>query len=141
GRKTAERIVDSLGEDAISQMLANPTLLSDIPGLTPAKQELILETVRANHGMDQVIVSLTKYGFGSQLAFAIYQTYINKTHNIINEKPYQLVEDIAGIGFKKADQLAEQLGIAADSVQRMKACVMHQISNHCLSSGDTFIPA
>lgn len=141
GKKTAERIVDTLGEDAISQMLANPTLLSDIPGLTPAKQEMILETVRANHGMDQVIVSLTKYGFGSQLAFAIYQTYKNETLDIIHENPYQLVEDIDGIGFKKADQLAEQLGIAADSVQRMKACVMHQISNHCLSSGDTFIPA
>nr|WP_237580404.1 ATP-dependent RecD-like DNA helicase [Enterococcus sp. CU9D] len=141
GKKTAERIVETLGDDAINRMLDDPSLLTQISGLTKAKREMILETVRANHGMDQVIVTLTKYGFGSQLAFAIYQTYKNETLDIIHENPYQLVEDIDGIGFKKADQLAEQMGISADSLQRMKACVMHQIFHHALSSGDTYIPA
>ena len=55
---------------------------------------MILDTVRLNHGMDQVIVG---YGFGSQLSFAIYQAYKNEALEIIQENPYQLVEDIEGL--------------------------------------------
>lgn len=141
GRKTAEKIVDALGEGAIDRLLADPAVLADIPGLTKAKQKMIVDTVRANHGMDQVIVALTQYGFGSQLAFAIYQTYKEATLDILHENPYQLVEDIEGIGFKKADQLAEGLGIAADSTQRIQACVMQQLASAGATSGDTFVPA
>ena len=141
GRKTAEKIVDALGEGAIDRLLADPAVLADIPGLTKAKQKMIVDTVRANHGMDQVIVALTQYGFGSQLAFAIYQTYKEATLDILHENPYQLVEVIEGIGFKKADQLAEGLGIAADSTQRIQACVMQQLASAGATSGDTFVPA
>lgn len=141
GRKTAEKIVAALGEGAIDRLLADPAVLADIPGLTKAKQKMIVDTVRANHGMDQVIVALTQYGFGSQLAFAIYQTYKEATLDILHENPYQLVEDIEGIGFKKADQLAEGLGIAADSTQRIQACVMQQLASAGATSGDTFVPA
>ena len=58
------------------------------------KRQVIVETIRLNHGMEQVIVGLNRYGFGSQLAFSIYQTYQEETLSVIQENPYQLVEDI-----------------------------------------------
>ncbi|WP_265458181.1 ATP-dependent RecD-like DNA helicase [Enterococcus sp. HY326] len=141
GKRTAEKIVEVLGEDAIERMLADPSLLQQIPNLNETKQRTILETVRLNHGMDQVIVGLTRYGFGNQLAFAIYQTYQNEALEIIQENPYQLVEDIEGIGFKKADNIAEQLGIVADSPQRIRAAILHQNFQQALQTGNTYAEA
>ncbi|WP_368739899.1 SF1B family DNA helicase RecD2 [Enterococcus casseliflavus] len=141
GKKTAEKIVDLLGEEAIDRMLEEPTLLEQIPGLNESKQKMILDTVRQNHGMDQVIVGLSRYGFGSQLSFAIYQAYKNEALAIIEENPYQLVEDIEGIGFKRSDGIAEQLGIEASSPQRFRAAVLHQIFAQSLQTGNTFIHA
>ena len=141
GKKTAEKIVELLGEDAIEKIIADPSVLKQISGLTKPKREMIAETIRLNHGMDQVIMGLNRYGFGSQLAFSIYQTYKNEALDIIQENPYQLVEDIEGIGFKRADNLAEQLGIAADSPRRIRAAILHQIFQHAVQTGDTYVPA
>jgi exodeoxyribonuclease V alpha subunit len=141
GKKTAEKIVTLLGEQAIDRMLEEPALLEQIPGLNESKRKMILETVRLNHGMDQVIVGLSRYGFGSQLSFAIYQAYKNQALEIIEENPYQLVEDIEGIGFKRADNIAEQLGIEATSPQRFRAAVLHQIFAQSLQTGNTYINA
>ncbi|GCF94017.1 ATP-dependent RecD-like DNA helicase [Enterococcus florum] len=141
GKKTAERIIDLLGEEAIDQIIDSPDVLNRVPGLNQKKKETIVETVRQNHGMEKIIIGLSKYGFGSQLSFAIFQTYRNQALEIIQENPYQLVEEIEGIGFKKADSLAEQLGIAADSDQRIRAAVLHQINEDANQSGDTFVEA
>ena len=102
---------------------------------------MIVDTIRQNHGMEQIIVGLSRYGFGSHLSFAIFQTYRNEALEIIAENPYQLVEDIEGIGFKKADSLAEQLGIAADSPQRIRAAIFHQVNEDANQSGDTYVEA
>ncbi|MFV0557709.1 MAG: ATP-dependent RecD-like DNA helicase [Enterococcus sp.] len=141
GKKTAQAIVESLGEQAIERMLADPSLLEQIPSLNAKKRQLLLENVRLNHGMDQVIVGLTRYGFGSQLAFAVYQAYKNEALDIIQENPYQLVEDIEGIGFKKADAIAEQLGIEATSAKRLRAAIIHQVFQQSLQTGNTFVAA
>ncbi|MGC3221255.1 helix-hairpin-helix domain-containing protein, partial [Enterococcus faecium] len=73
---------------------------------------------------------LNRYGLGCQLAFSNYQA--NKTESLDNneENPYQLVEDIEGIWFKRADNLAEKIGIAADSPRRIRAAFLHQIFQH-----------
>ncbi|PAB00192.1 SF1B family DNA helicase RecD2 [Enterococcus canintestini] len=141
GPKTAEKIVTTLGVDAIKKIVADASVLESIAGLTEKKQQQIAEIVRANQGMDEIVVGLSQYGFGSQLSFAIYQMYHSQALSIIEENPYQLVEDIDGIGFKKADQLAEQLGIAATSEKRLRAAVLHQVFQSSLQSGDTYIEA
>lgn len=141
GRKTAEKIVETLGENAIEQILADATVLKEIPSLNEKKRQMIVNTILANHGMDQVIVGLSKYGFGSQLSFAIYQKYKNDALNVIENNPYQLVEDIEGIGFKRADHLASQLEIAADSPKRLRAAILHQILQQSLEQGDTYVQA
>ncbi|OQO70485.1 exodeoxyribonuclease V subunit alpha [Enterococcus villorum] len=141
GKKTAEKIVEQLGEEAIEKIIEDPMVLKQIAGLNQTKREMIVETIRLNHGMDQVIMGLNRYGFGSQLAFSIYQEYKNEALDIIQENPYQLVEDIEGIGFKRADNLAEQLGIEANSPRRIRAAVLHQIFQQAVQTGNTYVPA
>lgn len=141
GKRTAEKIVEILGEDAIDRIISEPDCLQDVPQLNEKKRQTIIETIRLNHGMEQVIVGLNRYGFGSQLSFTIYQTYKEETLDIIHENPYQLVEDIEGIGFKRADNIAEQLGIGADSDKRVRAAITHEIFQHSIRSGNTYVEA
>lgn len=141
GKRTAEKIVEILGEDAIDRIIETPNVLEEVPQLNDKKRQTIIETIRLNHGMEQVIVGLNRYGFGSQLSFAIYQTYKEETLDIIHENPYQLVEDIEGIGFKRADTIAEQLGIRADSEKRVRAAITHEIFQHSVRSGNTYVEA
>ncbi|MDA9472697.1 SF1B family DNA helicase RecD2 [Enterococcus sp. 5H] len=141
GKRTAEKIVEILGEDAIDRIISEPDCLQEVPQLNEKKRQTIIETIRLNHGMEQVIVGLNRYGFGSQLSFTIYQTYKEETLDIIHENPYQLVEDIEGIGFKRADNIAEQLGIGADSDKRVRAAITHEIFQHSIRSGNTYVEA
>ena len=141
GKKTAEKIVDHLGENAIDLILEDPSTLDLISGLSKKMCTNLLETLRLNYGMEKVIIGLNEFGFGSQLAFAIYQKYQNRALEVIQTNPYQLVEDIDGIGFTKADLLAEQLGIGADSSARIGAAILHRIFEASMESGDTYIEA
>lgn len=141
GKRTAEKIVETLGEGAVDQIIEDPSVLAQVDGLNEKRRHIIVDTIRQNHGMEQVIVGLNRYGFGSQLSFAIYQVYREQTLEIIQENPYQLVEDVEGIGFKKADNLAEQLGIAADSPRRIRAAIIHELFQQSLQTGNTYIEA
>ncbi|HCM89271.1 MULTISPECIES: ATP-dependent RecD-like DNA helicase [Vagococcus] len=141
GKKTAESIIDLLGEDAIDKIIEDPEYLLEIKGLNDKKRKMIVETLKANYGMEQIIVGLNQYGFGNQLAFSIYQFYKEETLKMINENPYQLVEDIEGVGFKKADALAERIGIKADSPQRIRAAIVHELFQSCLNTGNTYMEA
>lgn len=141
GKRTAQKIVEILGEQAVDEIIEHPESLERVPGLNEKKRQVILETLRLNHGMDQVIVGLNRYGFGSQLSFAIYQAYKNEALELIRENPYRLVEEIEGIGFKRADTIAEQLGIAADAPERIRAGILHEIFQAAVQSGDTYVEA
>lgn len=140
GKKTAESIVDKLGTKTIDKILADDTVLDSLE-LSNKQKITVLETVRVNNGMEQIIIGLNGFGFGSQLAATIYQTYKEKTLEIIQENPYQLVNDIENIGFKKADQIAEELGFAADSSGRIQAGILQSINDLCQQDGDTYATA
>lgn len=141
GKRTAEKIVEVLGESAIDRIIDDPSVLEEVTVLNEKKRQVIVETIRLNHGMEQVIVGLNRYGFGSQLAFSIYQTYQEETLSVIQENPYQLVEDIEGVGFKRADNIAEQIGIQADSAVRIRAAILHEVFEHSIRSGNTYVQA
>ncbi|AZP96249.1 ATP-dependent RecD-like DNA helicase [Latilactobacillus curvatus] len=140
GQKTAEKIVDTLGIDAIDKILEDPTALEPL-GLNAKKQAQLVETLTINNGMEQIIIGLNNYGFGSSMAYNIYQTYHEDTLKIIQENPYQLVADIAGIGFKRADNLAETLGFAADSAMRVQGALMQALNELTNQAGDTYTQA
>lgn len=141
GKKTAQNIVAVFGDNAIDGIMANPEKLTEVSGLSKEKRLMLVKQISDNYGMEQIVIGLNQYGFGSQLAMAIYQMYKADTLELIQENPYRLTEDIEGIGFKRADNLAEQLGYAVDSPQRIRAAILHELIATCLDGGDTYIEA
>jgi exodeoxyribonuclease V alpha subunit len=139
GKKTAEVIVEKLGESAISKILQNPAILDDIPKLNKDKAKQLVEALVSHQGLEQIMIALNQFGFGPQLAMKIYQSYQDQTLKVIQENPYQLVHDVEGIGFVRADQLGQQLGISGKSSERIKAACLYNIEQLSLQEGHVYL--
>lgn len=140
GKKTAQNIVNALGENAINDILNNPEVLEKVPSLPKKKQKQIAEQISSNQESEKIMIRLHDLGFGPKLSMAIYQFYMGDTLKILDENPYQLVYDIKGIGFNKADQLARNIGIVADSEERLKAGLLYTLEEECIKQGHTYLP-
>lgn len=140
GKKTAQSIVNKLGENAINDILNDPTILENVPGLPKKKQKQIAEQIASNQETEQIIIRLHDLGFGPKLAMSIYQAYLGETLTIVEQKPYQLVYDVKGIGFNKADTLARNVGIQFNDPERLKAGVLYVLEEECIKQGHTYMP-
>lgn len=141
GQKTAQSIIEVLGEKAIDKITEDSAVLAQVPKLNKKKRDLISDVIQQSDGMEKTIIGLTQYGFGSQLAYSIFQTYKEETLEIIQENPYRLVDDIEHIGFKKADNIAEELGFSPEAPARLKAALLYALNDISLSQGDTYTTA
>lgn len=141
GRKTAEKILDLYGDNPIDNILADPEKLSQISGLSPKNRQAFLDKLRLNYGTEMILSKLAEYGIPNKLAFQIQDTYKEKTLEIIEENPYQLVEDIQGMGFVIADKIAENLGIEATAPKRYRAGLLHSLLAQSMETGDTYSEA
>lgn len=137
GKKTAEKIVDKLGTDAINKIIADPHVLDELK-LRKAIKDSLVDNLRANQGMDQIIIGLNDLGFGANLSSAIFDKYGEETLHVINENPYQLAAEIDGISFNRADQVAQKLGIATDDSRRIDAAIIQTLDDLTMETGDTF---
>ena len=144
GVKTAQKIVQLYGEDTedtIDKILAEPEKLAQINGLAAKNREAFVAKLRLNYGTEMVLAKLAAYGIPNKLAFQIQDTYKEETLDIVEKYPYQLVEDIQGIGFKIADHLAEELGIQSDAPERFRAGLVHTLLTQSMEQGDTYVEA
>ena len=141
GKRTAELIVEKLGPTAIKKIIEDPDALDNVPRLKDDKKETLREVLKANLGMDRILIKLGEWGFGPQIAVRIYQKYEGKTLQILQENPYRLIEDVSGIGFNRADDLGEQLEITGDNPGRIKAAILHLLSQMALSEGHVYMEA
>ena len=139
GKKTAERVVDELGKEAIHQILENPDCLKAIPHLPEDKARLLHDKLLEHEGLEKVMVRLSEFGFGPQLSMKIYQTYKNQTVEVIENNPYQLVEEIDGIGFQRADELAESLGFEKNDPFRIQGGCLYWLTLQAMNEGHTFM--
>ena len=141
GVKTAQKIIDLYGDNTIDQILADPSRLVTINGLSAVNREAFVSKLRQNYGTEMLLSKLAEYGIPNKLALQIQDTYKEETLEIVQKYPYQLVEDIQGIGFKIADQLAQQLGIESDAPERFRAGLVHTLFSQSMETGDTYIEA
>ena len=141
GLKTAQKIVDIYGENTIDKILEHPEKLQSISGLSAKSREAFISTLRHNYGTEMILAKLANYGIPNKLAIQILDEYKEETLDIVENYPYQLVEDIKGLGFTIADQLAEELGIESQSPERFRAGIIHSLLNSCMESGDTYVEA
>ncbi|MFT8362041.1 MAG: ATP-dependent RecD-like DNA helicase [Sporolactobacillus sp.] len=141
GRKTAEGIVRTLGDEAITQILANPACLDAVPKLDAKKAKQIAETLQENEGLEHILIGLSDFGFGAQLATKIYQMYGEESLEVIHDNPYQLIQDIDGIGFQRADELAATLGIAGSHPERIQAALLFWLNEQAMNNGHVYMEA
>lgn len=139
GPVLAERIVDKLGEDALSLIASDRSVLDGIPGLKKAVADQMYEQIHENEGSENALMHLSQWGFGPALAEKIYRRYEANAIELLKENPYRLVEDIEGIGFRRADQLAEQLGFPADADERIIAAIYEAVQDLTFQNGDTYV--
>ncbi len=114
-------------------------MLANVPKLTKAKAKQLYETLREHEGLEQIMIALSQFGFGPQLSMKIYQVYKDETLQIIRTNPYQLVEDVEGIGFGRADDLGLQLGISGNHPDRIRAGCLYVIEQHCMQEGHVYM--
>ncbi|WP_019317951.1 SF1B family DNA helicase RecD2 [Streptococcus mutans] len=141
GKKTAEKIIHLYGDDPIDNILEDPDKLESISGLSKANRENLVSKLRLNYGAEQILAKLAEYRLNNKTAVQIFERYKEESLTVITENPYQLVEDIQGIGFKMADKLAEQVGINSDAPQRFRAALVHTLLETSIDKGDTYIEA
>ncbi len=139
GEKTAERIVQKLGNDAVSVLLQDPNKAKKL-GLNEKQQKSLLDNLEADQGIEQIIIGLNSLGFSSNMAARIYSYFQEDTLNTIYDDPYQLSIHINGIGFYRADQIAEQLGFKPDDSGRLRGAIFHVLFEYSSSEGNTFVP-
>lgn len=115
GEKMAEKIVDKFGIQTLEVIQKNPERLLEVEGIGKKKLGPIIESYNENMGVKNVIISLSPYGISPKLSMKIFKKYGSNSLEIVRTNPYQLIDDIVGIGFKVADEIAKQCGIDRDS--------------------------
>ena len=139
GPTQAKYIVDALGKNALSLIKEDKHHLDLVKGMTVAKRELIYEVLTSNDYDQEVTQFFMGHGISLRHIGIIQETYKEKTLEILQNHPYQLVEDIDGIGFKTADELALKTGGTLDNPDRLKAGVIYSIKQSCFSSGSMYV--
>lgn len=124
GPKTAERIVDRFGEETLDMLNDEPQRLHEVAGLGKNKVEKIIVSWQSHRQLHEAMVFLRSYNIGHAMAARIYRIYKERVVSVLKSNPYRLAWEVRGIGFKKADQIAQELGLAADSPERCEAAVI-----------------
>ncbi|MFC4404026.1 ATP-dependent RecD-like DNA helicase [Gracilibacillus xinjiangensis] len=139
GKKTAERIVTTLGETALSQILNDKTVLAKVKGLPEEKQGKIYQILQENQGFEHIVIELSKYGFGLKMAQKMYSAYREETLDHLMNNPYLFVFKVEGFGFLRADQIARQNGITVDHPTRLQAACIFVLQNS-IQDGHAYLP-
>ena len=141
GTKTAETIVETLGETAISRIVENRDVLRNISGLKEEKAAMLYENLYEQQGVEQVLIVLSEHGFGVDLALKVFQVYKTQALEIIKSNPYQLIHDVDGIGFRRADQLGASIGLTGNHRDRLRAGCLFLVHELCIQEGHMYIEA
>lgn len=139
GKKTAKKIVEHLGETAVSKILNNPNILSEVPGLKKEARETIVKTLQENQGFEHVVVYLAKYNIGLRMAQKIYDKYKDETIDLLQKDPYCFVFDIEGFGFQTADMIAKKNGQSLSNPNRIGAGCIY-ILQRSVQDGHVYLP-
>lgn len=139
GEKKARDIIEVFGDDTLNIIENDPMALTSVKGIGK-KTALLVGLEYKNQGnLRDVVMKLGKYNISPTYAKKLYSEYKDKTLDIIKTNPYALIDDVYGIGFKRADQIAMNVGIDKDSPYRVVSAIKYTISFICYQEGNTYI--
>jgi exodeoxyribonuclease V alpha subunit len=139
GKKTAKKIVERFGLDSLDIIQYNPERLKEIPGIGDKKLEKISKAYEEHRELRDIMVYLQQYDISINNGIKIYKKYGKETIKVIGENPYKLSEDIHGIGFITADNIAKKMGISEDSPFRIEAGLKFSMINSA-GEGHCYLP-
>ena len=125
GAALAARIVRKFGDDTLRIIEEEPERLAEVKGISERKAREIAEQVEEKADMRKAMMFLQKYGISQTLGVKIYQQYRQDMYRILKENPYKMAEDINGVGFKMADEIASRIGIHTDSDYRIRSGLLY----------------
>ena len=140
GEALAKRIVKAFREDTFRIIEEEPERLSEVKGISERKAREIADQMIEKRDMREAFVFLQQYGISNTLAVKIYEQYGMGLYGIMKENPYRLAEDISGVGFKIADEIAEKIGIHTDSDFRIRSGIMYVLLQGA-GEGHTYLPS
>lgn len=139
GEKMAERIVKTFGDDTFRIMEEEPERLAEIKGISMSKAMDIANQLIDKKDIRKAMMFLQRYGIQMNLANKIFKRYGNDIYNILEQNPYRLADDIEGVGFRTADEIASRAGIKIDSEFRIKSGIFY-VLNQATMQGHTYLP-
>lgn len=139
GEKMAKRIIDKFGVDTLNIIQNTPERLTEVEGIGMKKVKQIQESYEENRELRNIIIQLSPYGITPNYCLRIYKKYKDKSLEVINKNPYRLAEEVRGIGFRIADDIASKIGIDKYSPDRIMQGILFTL-NQSLGSGHTYLP-
>ena len=139
GLALAARIVRRFKKETFRIIEEEPERLAEVKGISERKAMEIAEQVNAKKDLRQAMIFLQQYGIHVNLAVKIYNSYGNEVYGILKENPYRLADDIDGVGFKTADEIAAKVGIRTDSDFRIRSGIIYTLQQ-AAGEGHTYLP-
>ena len=139
GAALAARIVRHFGDDTLRIIETEPERLAEVKGISERKAREIAEQVEDKADMRKAMMFLQQYGISQTLGAKIYQQYKQDMYRILKENPYKMAEDISGVGFKIADEIAARIGIHTDSDYRIRSGLLY-ILLLATAEGHVYLP-
>lgn len=139
GASLAGRIVRRFKEDTFRIMEEEPERLAEIKGISKRKAQEIAVQVEEKRDMRKAMIFLQKYGISTALAVKIYEYYGSGLYEVLQENPYQLADNISGVGFKTADEIASRIGIHKDSDFRIRSGLVYVLQQAAVE-GHIYLP-
>ena len=139
GLSLAARIVKQFGSDTFRIIEEEPERLAEVKGISVRKAQEIAAQMEEKRDLRDAMIFLQQYGISNTYAIRIYETYGPQLYSVMRENPYRLAEDITGIGFKLADEIAQKAGILVDSGYRIRSGLIYTLLQ-ATYEGHCFLP-
>ena len=137
---TAKLIVSYFGDRTLDVLETNPERLSEVPGIGPKRAAKIAESFAARNGMRGTLMFLQEYGLIPSLSMKVYRAFGDTTEQVLRHNPYRLVDEIQGVGFHTADDIAMRMGFGRESEFRVRSGIKFALSQAANGSGHMYLP-
>ena len=139
GEALAARIVKKFGDDTFRIIEEEPERLAEVKGISERKAQEIAIQMEEKKDLREALVYLQQYGISNTLAVKIYNTYGTEMYSVMRENPYRLAEDVSGVGFRIADEIAGRIGIHTDSDYRIRSGILYTLLQ-AVGEGHCYLP-
>lgn len=139
GEKTAEQIVNTLGDDCLKEITKGYECLLKVPKMTAKKAMDIYNNLLKYNASFETVIYLTNFGFNMKDALKIYNHYLEDAIRVVENNPYELIDTIDGITFAKVDALRSKTNVSENDERRILALVMYVMQMLCFNFGDTYL--